>query len=172
MKISIFILTLAISGFGQTFRATVTGVSDGDTISIRHADGNLDKVRFLGLDAPEVAHKRREIAQPEGEKCRSILSDLVLNETVEVETRRRDNYGRNLARVFVGETDAGLELLKIGCAWLYYPNALSIDTRALYTAAFINAQANKIGLFAGKAVTPQQWRARKHLKRKSRRLGQ
>jgi endonuclease YncB( thermonuclease family) len=152
----------------KSFEAEVTRVLDGDSLEFRHADGNLDRVRLLGLDAPEVAHNSKEISQPFGEECRLFLQNLIAGKTVTVETNRRDNYGRNLARILTnaGE-DVNLSILRQGCAWSYYPNGVPTEFRLGYVDAFQKAQADKIGLFSsGRAVTPKVWRSRRHLKRK------
>jgi len=41
----------------------VSRVTDGDTITVR--DGSVEKIiRLVGIDAPEVSHKKRETGQP------------------------------------------------------------------------------------------------------------
>jgi len=171
MKTIFTILILCGACFAQSFKATVKSVGDGDTLSVIHADGNVDKVRLLGVDAPEVAHNSKEISQPFGEKCRDTLKLLIAGKQVFVETERRDSYGRNLGRVIYGQIDVGLFLLNAGCAWSYYPNGITEPLRANYLAAFEQARTNKVGLFSLKRyVTPTVWRKRKHLKRKPRTL--
>ncbi len=165
MKIFLFIILLTASAFGQTFNGVVVSIVDADTLRVSHSDGNLDRVRILGIDAPEVAHSKQEISQPSGEACKNFLHLLVGTE-VTIETTRRDNYGRVLGRVISDDSDIGLLLLKTGCAWIYYPLGLEKDVRAIYQAAYENARMNKIGLFSrSRYVTPTVWRRRKHLKR-------
>ncbi len=91
----LFFISVTISA-QSSFQAEVISVKDGDTIKIKHSDGNIDTVRLLGLDAPEVAHNSKEISQPYGDYCKSLLESLFLvNKSVSVETSHRDNYGRN-----------------------------------------------------------------------------
>ena len=41
----------------------VSRVTDGDTIKVR--DGKVEKtIRLVGIDAPEISHKKREPSQP------------------------------------------------------------------------------------------------------------
>jgi endonuclease YncB( thermonuclease family) len=41
-------------------------VTDGDTIQVR--GGTVEKIiRLVGIDAPEVSHKKREPSQPYGQ---------------------------------------------------------------------------------------------------------
>lgn len=163
------LLTLGVNAIAQNkFDASVVTVSDADSFTFRHSDGNLDKARLLGIDAPEVAHNSREIPQPYGDECKSFLQNLIGGQTVSIETSRRDGYGRNLARVLTekGE-DVNLLILEAGCAWSYYPNGIAKELRAGYINAFEMARATRLGLFANsRAATPKVWRQRKHLKRK------
>ncbi|MDQ3747997.1 MAG: thermonuclease family protein [Acidobacteriota bacterium] len=168
MKLLITILLFCGSAFGQSFSATVTKILDGDTILVEHSDGNIDRVRMLGIDAPEVARSKRELAQPFAETCKKILSDLILGKTVMVLTDKRDGYGRNLARVIFGELDANLVMLTQGCAHIFYPNAIPTpELRGKYQGGFEYARRSKLGLFSQKRITtPAKWRARRHYRRK------
>jgi endonuclease YncB( thermonuclease family) len=162
------ILLLAVCLSAQDFEGKVVAVTDADTISVTHSDGNIDRVRLIGLDAPEVAKSSKEISQPFGEKCKKILEDLILGKTVMVLTSKRDSYGRNLGRVIFGEIDTNLVMLTQGCAWIFYPSVIPTpELRAKYIAAFEYAQANKIGLFSQKRVQkPANWRKRRHYRKR------
>lgn len=173
MKIIFTIFILCASAFsqGNGFNAVVKSAVDADTLEVVHADGNVDKVRLLGIDAPEVTHNSKEISQPFGEKCRDTLKLLIAGKQVFVETERRDSYGRNLGRILYGDLDVGLFLLSSGCAWQYYPNGIAKELREKYLTAFTTARANRVGLFAHKRpVAPSVWRKRKHFRRKPRLL--
>lgn len=52
---SIPIESPALSPKGETQRAIVTEVTDGDTIHVV-IDGAEFRVRYIGIDAPEIAH--------------------------------------------------------------------------------------------------------------------
>jgi len=75
----------------------VVAVFDGDTVLL--ADGN--KVRYLGIDAPEVAHDK-DPADCFGNEARKANADWVLHKKVRLEydKERVDSYGRLLAYVF------------------------------------------------------------------------
>ena len=61
----------------------VSRVTDGDTIHVR--DGRIEKtIRLVGIDAPEVSHKKREPSQPFAQAATKYLAGLVLNKTVEI----------------------------------------------------------------------------------------
>ncbi|MDX8401097.1 MAG: thermonuclease family protein [Mariprofundaceae bacterium] len=97
------LLMLAPSAHGGTLSAITAGewvrvadVIDGDTF--RTARG--DKVRLLGINAPEIAHDRQP-AQPLGEAARARLRELIGGRTVRLDfdADREDDYGRKLAQV-------------------------------------------------------------------------
>ncbi len=170
MKTLILIFLLSAAVTAQTmngFTARVIRAIDGDSLEVEHlGDGNVDRVRILGIDAPETAHSPREIPQPFGNKCREVMATITEGKTVFIETTRRDNFGRNLARVIVGQVDAGLFMLDAGCAWQFYPNGIDIRYRQNYLDAFNGARERKDGLFASsRPVTPSVWRKKKHLRR-------
>ena len=70
----------------------VTRVIDGDTFQ---TSGRKNPVRLAGVDAPEKGERGAAAAT-------RVLRDLVLGETVSIETMGRDTYGRSVARVKVG----------------------------------------------------------------------
>jgi micrococcal nuclease len=125
----------------------VAYVYDGDTL--RTDDG--EKVRLLGINAPEVAHGN-EPGQPLGEAAGKRLKALVLGREVRLQTDKdhRDIYGRLLAHVYLrdGTWIDGL-LVKEGLAHVYifppnfrHANALLHDEDA--------ARASRLGIWATK----------------------
>lgn len=84
-------------------------VVDGDTLEIAG-----QKVRLLGLDAPEGKH----VCQLDGEPWRcgnaatAALQDLVVGHAVRCEVRGRDRYGRSLAVCRAGDTDLAGEMVR------------------------------------------------------------
>ncbi|MBA4353694.1 MAG: nuclease, partial [Novosphingobium sp.] len=89
----------------------VARVSDGDTI--RLCDG--ERVRLLGIDAPELRHSERCSAKSrarltgsrnpswcdhaKGAASRAALTRYIATGTVRIERRGVDRYRRTLARV-------------------------------------------------------------------------
>jgi len=97
-------------------RARVHSVSDGDTVVL---DGG-QRVRYLGIDAPEVAHEGKP-GEPLGDGAARYNRNLVSGRWVRLEFEReqRDDYGRLLAYVFVGDgTLVNSELVRQGLACL------------------------------------------------------
>lgn len=78
---------------------------DGDTLVVRAAGKELETVRILGLDTPEVQHFEHRIpwSQPFGEQAWGFLAGAVaVAGKVEVlRARDKDTYGRTLGYVYV-----------------------------------------------------------------------
>ncbi len=92
-------------------------VIDGDTIVL--ATG--EKVRYVGIDAPEVGHDG-EPSECYGKKATRANSEMVLGKKVILRYGRRthDRYGRLLAYVYAPDgTFVNLELIKSGNAHVY-----------------------------------------------------
>lgn len=80
-------------------------IDDGDTVSIRWSRGDHEKVRILGIDAPELRHLDRDLpyAQPFGEEARAFAQRTFAAASA-VELLRAatlDQYGRTLGYLFV-----------------------------------------------------------------------
>jgi micrococcal nuclease len=121
---------------GSTW-ALVSWVLDGDTVVL--AGG--ERVRYLGIDAPEVGHDDRP-AEPYAYKARNVNRSLVLGRRVrlEVAAQRRDRHGRLLAFVFLRDgTFVNGELIRRGYAHLlrrepelhYWKQLLRLQQQAL-----------------------------------------
>lgn len=104
-------LALAAGAQARTFRATVTHVTDGDTIWVRPVRGGAPlAVRILGIDAPEIC-------QVYGEASRDALSRRLLKRQVKVVTRAQDAYDRALGKVTLDNADVAAWLVERGHAW-------------------------------------------------------
>jgi len=75
-------------------------VHDGDTLRVRSSDGQILKIRFACIDAPELK-------QPLGQESRNYLRSMI-NEAggkVKVKVINTDRYGRSVAEIW---TKSGL----------------------------------------------------------------
>lgn len=91
----------------------VTHVSDGDTLWVQPEGGaGPRKIRIDGIDAPEIC-------QQHGEAARDALASRVLGRTVQVNGRRKDDYGRLLAHLSERDHDIGAWMVAGGHAWSY-----------------------------------------------------
>lgn len=106
-------LLLALAGalHAETFRGTVSHVTDGDTLWVKPAaGGEAVQIRLLDLDAPEGC-------QLFGQESKKALRTRILNQPVRVRTRGLDDFGRQLARVEHRRQDVGAWLVRNGYAW-------------------------------------------------------
>ena len=143
MHISLLLtLLFAFACNAETITGNVVGVADGDTITVLDADKVQHKIRLAGIDAPEKK-------QAFGNRSKESLSDLVFDKTVNVETEKRDRYGRQVGKVLVNGQDVNLVQVERGMAWFYrqYQREQSPNDRRLYEAAEDAARADKRGLW-------------------------
>ncbi len=94
----------------------VVRVADGDTIEVRSTDGEPQRVRFHGIDAPELG-------QAYGRAAKRELAELVAGANVTLEVRDVDPYDRLVAVVHLTAqteaTNVNAELVRRGYAWVY-----------------------------------------------------
>ena len=113
-------LTLApVLNWGETrpLSGKVTLVCDGDTIILESGE----RIRYLGIDAPEVAHGKDK-ADCFGDEARKLNTSMVLHKQVSLQYEREttDPHGRLLAYVFLPDgRSANLEMLRAGCAFVF-----------------------------------------------------
>lgn len=142
-----------LSSPAETLNGKVTGVVDGDTIMVL-VNGTATRVRLAGIDAPEPS-------QDFSAKAKKHLSSLVFGKTVTIKTKKKDQYGRTVGQVFVGESDVNLAMVAAGLAWHYreYIREQSPADAQLYTTAEETARASKSGLWSSTlAVAPWDYR--------------
>ena len=106
------VLTGTVTATAPTpFTAVCTQVFDGDTILVRRPDGREERVRYTGVDTPEMD-------EPGGRRAAALNRVLVLNREVTLQPAREqtDPYGRLLARPAVCGVDVEAALLAAGLA--------------------------------------------------------
>ena len=108
-------------------------VIDGDTVILK----NGKKVRFIGIDAPEIDHENHQ-AEPLGYAARSFNTKLIGSKGIRLEygQEKRDHYKRLLAYVFLQDnTFVNRELVQSGLA-----TVLSIPPNLKYADNLLQAQ--------------------------------
>ena len=151
------LLALALAANAETITGRVVGVADGDTITVLDANKVRHKIRLAGIDAPEKK-------QPFGNRSKESLSELAFDKTVNVETTKRDRYGRQIGKVLVNGRDVNLVQVERGMAWFYrqYQREQSPNDRKLYEAAEDAAKAGKRGFWRdADPVPPWEFRRNK-----------
>ena len=128
-------------------QATVVRVIDGDTIEVDIV-GMRYKVRYIGIDTPELDDRRAEYCALAQEATR-YNRELVEGKTVRLEkdVSGTDNYGRLLRYVYVDDILVNAELVRQGLAWAkpYPPDIKYQDT---LEKAEAEAKQDKIGIWA------------------------
>ncbi len=113
----------------------VVHVEDGDTIDVRIGD-RLERVRYIGIDAPEVPHHDTDGTRG-GEAAMRLNRALAGGRRVslELDAEERDRYGRLLAYVRVGDRMINLEMVR-QC----YARVLNIRPNIRYERRFRQAE--------------------------------
>jgi len=95
---------------------TVTRVVDGDTVEVE-LDGETEDVRYIGVDTPETV-KPGEPVECFGPQASSFNHRLVEGKQVRLVfgAERRDDYGRLLAYVYLGDAFVNAILVRRGFA--------------------------------------------------------
>lgn len=108
---------------------------DGDTIHVR-IGGAVEKVRYIGVNTPEVGHPRRG-EEPGGREALALNRRLVGGKAVrlELDVQARDRYGRLLAYVWVGDTMVNAELLRLG-----YAQVMTVPPNVRHQDLFLRLQ--------------------------------
>lgn len=109
------------------YRAVVVRVIDGDTIDVDIDLGfyvwiKKQRIRLLGIDAPEVKGETR----PEGLAATEHLKSLIEGESIILRTvkgddggDRDDSFGRWLGTIYHGDIDVNAEMIRSGYAKPY-----------------------------------------------------
>jgi len=127
---------------------TVVFVVDGDTIHVQLGH-RMEKIRYIGVDAPEVPHARHPAhggrptsgyfprTPAAGDAARRVNIELVSGKQVrlELDQRRRDEYRRLLAYVWVGDTMVNAEMVRRG-----YAQVMSVPPDFRHRALFLRLQ--------------------------------
>ena len=119
-----FGLALFLAPAGEAARSiggTVRRVLDGDTVIVQTSPRTRLRCRLLGIDAPEVTHRRRgggmTPGQPYGPEAKRALEQWALRRAVTAEVHGRDRYRRSLCILFAGGRNLNLDLVREGYAW-------------------------------------------------------
>ena len=136
----------------DTERAMVVHVSDGDTVLVE-MNGSTERVRYVGLDAPEIAHPDEKTeAECGGDHARDANLELVAGREVALErdVSDRDRFGRLLRHVWVADSGdwllVGERLIESGAveARTYRPD---ISRDAEFDAAERRARESGLGIW-------------------------
>lgn len=109
-----------LSSYSLTIEGKVVSVHDGDTVTVEVSNGQVYKIRLLGIDTPELAQGKW------GYMAKDYLSELILDKSVVVATDENapeyDKYHRILGYIRLTDRDStlvNLLLLKYGYAYRF-----------------------------------------------------
>lgn len=134
-------------------RVTVVHVIDGDTVDVDVPDGDkpTTRIRFWGIDAPEIAKPwRHEPGEPGADEATDFVRERLLNQkvTLRLEAHRpRDKFGRLLAFLVLEKGKSiNLEMVELG----YAPADLRWPHHAMEAFAQAEQQAKEkqLGIWA------------------------
>jgi micrococcal nuclease len=133
-------------GVAPTLSVPITDVVDGDTIHVL-LDGRIERVRLIGVDAPEIDHPDQP-AECFGEESALFTRRRLEGGRVEIEfdVERRDRFDRLLGYVFLDGELFNATLVSRGFAIerAYPPNLARQEELRI---AEIEARRNRRGLW-------------------------
>ena len=139
----------------QQYQGKVLRISDGDTLQIRDANGQKQRVRLAFIDAPETE-------QAGGRDSQRQLQRLLDNKSVLVQVVDIDNYKRQVAIVWQQGRDINATQIATGMAWQYASIAKRQQTSQgyqYYHCLEASARNSKQGLWRNsKAQAPWEYR--------------
>jgi micrococcal nuclease len=140
-----------------TWSVVPKSVHDGDTIKVEHR-GQVLKIRFCGIDAPELK-------QSQGEQSRNYLRSLLTQSAnqVQINPVDTDQYGRTVAEVFRKKNgqsvNVNAEMAQSGWAYYYAQYASNCPQKAAIATAEAQAKQKKLGVWKNaNSVRPWDWR--------------
>ena len=155
----ILILALFFASHTQAGEYQVNRVIDGDTVEVKKGAVKLT-VRLVGIDAPEVSHKKHEPGQPFSQQSTKYLAKLALNRSADVKSYGADRYGRVLGEVFVDGNNVNMEMVRAGLAEVYRGKPAPGQDVSPYWNAEEMARKTGKGMWSlgDKYVSPREWR--------------
>ncbi len=144
----------------RTVTATITRITDGDTVQAITAEGTKLKVRLYGIDAPET-QKGNKPGEPFGNASKDYLASLVSRRSIRVEILDIDRYRRMVAILWLAERNVNQEMIAAGMAEAYV-EYLKKPYRAPFIQAEQEAKAQGRGVWSqgSRYERPSQFRKR------------
>jgi endonuclease YncB( thermonuclease family) len=156
-KFNFLFFTIAI--LFQCQESAITGkvvkVADGDTFTMLTDQNEQIRIRLHGIDAPEKSQDFSQVSK-------NHLTELVMSKPVRVYTKKRDQYGRVVAIVYVGDQVVNEAMLRAGLAWHF----TEYDSNPEWEEMESSARRSRIGIWSHERPVPP-WQFRKE-KRKRR----
>lgn len=131
-------------------------IHDGDTLRIRSPKGEVLKVRFACVDAPELK-------QPMGEESRNYLRSLISrgNNKVKLQPITTDRYGRTVAQLWNNHGLIQSQMIIAGMAYGYDRYKADCPNWEAIESTQIQAQKLQIGVWKLPGGGEKPWDYRK-----------
>ena len=94
-----------------TVLCSMLAITDGDTFVC-----NDEKIRVLGLDAPETFFARCDAEYRLGKVAKRRLEQIIGGANLEIRRNGKDRYGRTLAQIVADGTDVAEVMITEGLA--------------------------------------------------------
>lgn len=137
--------TQSANQFHLQLQGVVTKVVDGDTLHIKTQNGEIHKIRFLGVDTPESE-------QIFGPTATEFTKKRLLGKQIEVFKPYlcRGKYGRILGSIVIDGKDFSAELLENGLAYYFdkYEHDFYPTHRSKYRELQEQAKEKRIGVWS------------------------
>ena len=133
----------------------VVSVADGDTITVAIA-GVDERVRLIGIDAPELHAPAECFAQESADHARDVLAGTSVRLVADPSQDDRDRYGRLLRYVFLPDgANVNADLVAAGYAYEYtYDNPYRYQE--LFRADERSARSGGTGLWSASGCAGQR----------------
>jgi micrococcal nuclease len=143
------LLCLLVQCSSQADTGTVTVVYDGDTIQVRLSSGKEEKIRLIGVDAPETNSEDQEERLKALYSKRFAFKFLYKKQVkIEYDWEKRDKYGRLLAYIWTENGTFFNEfVIKKGFAAAYTRFKYRPEYREKFLKAEEYAKAREKGLW-------------------------
>ena len=154
-KLVIFFFIMFFSFAWSLSAEFVKYVIDGDTCIL----GNEQRVRMLGIDAPEIDNvKYNRLGEFFGEESRIILKQWIEGEDVRLVDGpvAFDKYGRRLAYIYLGELLVNREMVKLGYAAAI--RAFPYDRKEVFIRLEAEARQAALGMWQNRPAKQSQSR--------------
>ena len=148
----LFIFSLQCIGQEKSEFLEIAKFVDGDTFWVQHPNGEDEKIRFIGMNTPEIQNSGRTQVEYYGKEASDFVKALLTGKKVRLEydVQRYDRYQRTLAYVFLEDgTFLNALLVKEGYATVatYPPNVKYVD---LFVKLEKGARAEGKGMWSEK----------------------
>ena len=164
--LTIILAFLFLVSTAHAQKATVTKISDGDTIWIKTSSGP-EKLRLIGIDTPETFSSskldrdlnRCQISRKDmitlGKQASSHLRSLLsIGDPVEIKSYGKGKYQRTLAEVYKNSENLNLKMVSDGYACVYLKSSeLPLISKFEYAVSGLKAILSQSGLWKGNMKT-------------------